>query len=146
MRDLKLFARIFVPFTKRLKSKRMIAKQLKNISTICYIIGMLCAVLLYSHNTFGITNAIRIGFYVFGGLGLLLSLLQFRFIPEEKWEEFNLLFWIGSLVVFIGFVTQTMRLNYSSYILILGLAITGFSYFVNPFKRDKDEEDELLDN
>ncbi|WP_341906059.1 MULTISPECIES: hypothetical protein [Fluviicola] len=124
----------------------MLAKQLKNISTICYIIGMVCAVLLYSRNTFGITNAIRIGFYVFGGLGLLLSLLQFRFIPEDKWEEFNLLFWIGSLVVFIGFVTQTMGLNYSSYILILGLAITGFSYFVNPFKKDKDEEDELLDN
>jgi hypothetical protein len=124
----------------------MLAKQLKNISTICYIIGMVCAVLLYSQNTFGITNSIRIGFYVFGGLGLLLSLLQFRFIPEDKWEEFNLLFWIGSLVVFIGFVTQTMRLNYSSYILILGLAITGISYFINPFKRDKDEEDELLDN
>lgn len=146
MHDLKLFARIFVPFTKLPNYKRMLAKQLKNISTICYIIGMVCAVLLYSRNTFGITNAIRIGFYVFGGLGLLLSLLQFRFIPEDKWEEFNLLFWIGSLVVFIGFVTQTMRLNYSSYILILGLAITGFSYFVNPFKRDKDEEDELLDN
>ncbi len=146
MLALKLFARIFVPFTKLLKSDRMLAKQLKNISTICYIIGMVCAVLLYSRNTFGITNAIRIGFYVFGGLGLLLSLLQFRFIPEDKWEEFNLLFWIGSLVVFIGFVTQTMGLNYSSYILILGLAITGFSYFVNPFKKDKDEEDELLDN
>lgn len=124
----------------------MLAKQLKNISTICYLLGMVCAILLYTHQTFGMPNTIRIGFYVFGGMGLLLSLLQFRFLPEDKWEDFNLLFWIGSLIVFIGFVTQTMRLNYASYILILGLAITGLSFFVNPFKRDKDEEDDLLDN
>lgn len=124
----------------------MLAKQLKTISTICYLLGMVCAILLYTHNTFGIQSAVRIGFYVFGGTGLLLSLLQFRFLPEDKWEDFNLLFWIGSLVLFIGFVTQTMRLNYSTLILILGLAITGFSFFVNPFKRDKDEEDDLLDN
>lgn len=124
----------------------MLAKQLKNISTVCYLLGMLCAILLYTHQTFGVPSAIRIGFYVFGGAGLILSLLQFRFLPEEKWEDFNLLFWIGSLVIFIGFVMQTMYLHYYTYILISGLAITGFSFFVNPFKRDKDEEDDLLDN
>ncbi|WP_343636874.1 hypothetical protein [Fluviicola sp.] len=124
----------------------MIAKQLKAISNICYILGMACAVLLYTQNTFGVHSAIRIGFYVFGGTGLLLSLLQFRFIPEDKWEDFNLLFWIGSLVIFIGFVFQTMHLRHFTYILIAGFAITGFSFFVNPFKKDKDEEDDLLDN
>lgn len=124
----------------------MLAKQIKTISTICYLLGMLCAILLYTNHTFGAPSAVRIGFYVFGGAGLILSLLQFRFLPEDKWEDFNLLFWIGSLVLFIGFVTQTMRLYYSTYILIAGLAITGLSFFVNPFKRDKDDEDELLDN
>jgi hypothetical protein len=124
----------------------MLAKQIKTISTICYLLGMLCAVLLYTHHTFGAPSAVRIGFYVFGGAGLILSLLQFRFLPEDKWEDFNLLFWIGSLVLFIGFVIQTMRLHYSTYILIAGLAITGFSFFVNPFKRDEDQEDDLLDN
>lgn len=124
----------------------MLAKQLKNISTACYLLGMVCAILLYTHNTFGNTNLVRIGFYAFGGAGLILSLLQFRFLPEDKWEDFNLLFWIGSLVVFIGFVFQTLYLNYATYILILGLAITGFSFFVNPFRKDRDEEDELLDN
>lgn len=124
----------------------MIAKQLKTISNICYILGMVCAILLYTHQTLGIPGAIRIGFYVFGGTGLILSLLQFRFIPEDKWEDFNLLFWIGSLVIFIGFVAQTMYLRYTTYILLAGFAITGFSFFVNPFRKDKDEEDELLDN
>jgi hypothetical protein len=124
----------------------MLAKQLKNISTACYLLGMVCAILLYTHHTFGNPNLVRIGFYAFGGAGLLGSLLQFRFLPEEKWEDFNLLFWIGSLVVFIGFVLQTLHLNYATYILILGLGVTGLSFFVNPFRKDKDEEDELLDN
>lgn len=124
----------------------MVAKQLKTISTLCYLLGMVCAILLYTHHTFGVPSAIRIGFYVFGGAGLLLSLLQFRFLPEDKWEDFNLLFWIGSLVIFIGFVTQTLYLKYATLILIAGFAITGFSFFVNPFRKDKDEEDDLLDN
>lgn len=124
----------------------MTAKQLKSISNISYILGIVCAVLIYTHNTLGYPTALRIGFYVFGGLGLLLSLLQFRFIPEDKWEEFNMLFWIGSVVVFIGFVFQTLHLKYSTYILIAGLTITGISYFINPFRKSKDEEDEILDN
>lgn len=123
----------------------MIAKQLKNISTACYLLGMVCAVLLYTNNTFGFASVIRIGFYVFGGAGLLLSLIQFRFLPEDKWEEFNLLFWIGSLVVFIGFVTQLLYSRYSTPLLILGLAVTGLSFFVNPLKRDQNEEDDILD-
>ena len=141
-----LFAKIFVPFTKLLSYNRMTAKQLKGISNISYILGIVCAVLIYTQNTLGYPTAIRIGFYVFGGLGLLLSLLQFRFLPEDKWEEFNLLFWIGSVVIFIGFIFQTMHLKYSSHILILGLAITGISYFINPFRRNKDEESDILDN
>ncbi len=124
----------------------MLAKQLKQISTACYLLGMVCAILLYTHNTFGNTQLIRIGFYAFGAAGLILSLVQFRFLPQDKLEEFNLLFWIGSLVVFIGFVFQTLHLNYAMYVLILGLAITGFSFFVNPFKKDRNDEDELLDN
>lgn len=124
----------------------MTAKQLKSISNISYILGIVCAVLLYTQNTFGYPATIRIGFYVFGGLGLLLSLLQFRFLPEDKWEDFNLLFWIGSVVIFIGFIFQTMHLKYSSHILILGLAITGISYFINPFKRNNEEDDDILDN
>ncbi|MNK33153.1 hypothetical protein D3C87_516280 [compost metagenome] len=123
----------------------MIAKQLKNISTGCYLLGMICALMLYTSNTFGYASAIRIGFYVFGGAGLLLSLIQFRFLPEDKWEEFNLLFWIGSLVIFIGFVTKILYSKYSTPLLILGLAITGLSFFVNPLKRDKNEEDDILD-
>lgn len=123
----------------------MIAKQLKNISTACYLLGMVCAVMLYTNNTFGFLYAIRIGFYVFGGAGLLLSLIQFRFLPEDKWEEFNLFFWIGSLIIFIGFVTKILYSKYSTPILILGLAVTGLSFFINPLKRDKDEEDDILD-
>ena len=123
----------------------MTAKLVKNISTICYLLGMACALLLYTNHTYGFASAIRIGFYVFGGAGLILSLVQFRFVPEDKWEEFNLLFWIGSLVIFIGFVTKTLYSQYATPLLILGLAVTGFSFFVNPFKRDKDEEDDILD-
>ncbi|AEA42714.1 hypothetical protein [Fluviicola taffensis] len=124
----------------------MKAKQIKILSNIFYILGIICAILLFTHNTHGFFTAIRIGFYVFGGAGLVLSLLQFTFITEDKWEDFNLLFWIGSLVVFIGFVAKTTHLKYATHILIVGLAITGISYFVNPFKKDKTDEDELLDN
>lgn len=124
----------------------MTAKQLKSIANVSYLLGILCALMLYTQNTFGYFYVIRIGFYLFGGLGLILSLLQFRFLPEDKWEDFNLLFWVGSAVIFIGFAFQTLHMKYASQILILGLAVTGISYFINPFKRRKDEENDILDN
>lgn len=124
----------------------MTAKQLKSLANVSYLLGITCALMLYTHTTFGYLSAVKTGFYFFGGLGLVLSLLQFRFLPEDKWEDFNLLFWIGSAILFIGFVFQTMYIKYAGQILILGLAVTGISYFINPFKRSRDEEDDILDN
>ncbi|WP_343606973.1 hypothetical protein [Fluviicola sp.] len=124
----------------------MTAKQLKSIANVSYLLGITCAVLLYTQNTFGYISAVKTGFYFFGGLGLVLSLLQFRFLPEDKWEDFNLLFWVGSAIIFIGFMFQTMYIKYASQIIIAGLAITGLSYFFNPFRKNKDEDNDLLDN
>ncbi|MDR0801724.1 hypothetical protein [Fluviicola sp.] len=124
----------------------MTAKQLKSIANTSYILGIVCALMIYTQHTFGYFYVIRTGFYVFGGLGLILSLLQFRFLPENQWGDFNLLFWIGSAVIFIGFAFQNLHIKYASLVLILGLAVTGISYFINPFKRRKDEENDILDN
>ena len=51
---------------------------LKSVSTILFFAGFLCAILLITHKTFGFDAVLKIGFYVGGGLGLILNLYLAR--------------------------------------------------------------------
>lgn len=116
-------------------------KLLRAVATGCYLLGMVCALLIFSYKTYGYAFEIRILFYVSGALGLLFNLLQFR----TKKQDNNLLFWFGSLAVYIGFISRILKSEYANYLIILGLLLTAASYFYDPFKKSTNEEDELLD-
>lgn len=114
----------------------------KRISSLLFGIAFICAIFMLTGRTFGFGKLINPVFYISGAGGLITSLLAAR--QEAYKGDFNLLFWIGSLVVFIGLLFKTMYLPYHTYILIGGMAITGLSYFISPFENEgKDEE--LLD-
>lgn len=122
-------------------------KQLKLAANISYIVGMFAAVMLLTHNTYGFAFLLKILFFVSGAIGLFLSLLQFRYQDEEKPEnDFNLLYWIGSVAIFLGFIFQLNGSPLYIYILFAGLGIVGVSFFLNPFKKNKPNSDDLLDN
>jgi hypothetical protein len=113
----------------------------KRISNILYLLGFVCAALMLGNRTFGYRSTIHVIFYIAGAGALVFSLLSARF--EEK-GDFNVLSWIGTLLIFLAFLLKTAT-SYWMYVLIGGLAVTGFSYFFNPSKKEEDEEDQLLD-
>jgi hypothetical protein len=121
-------------------------KRLKSYATFFYGLGILCALLIFTRNTFGYVGSLKIIFLTSGALGLILSILQFRFQSEDNDGEFNLLYWLGSLVVYLGFVFQFLGLPYSYYILMLGTAVTAASFFINPFKERNENDEDLLDS
>lgn len=119
---------------------------LKSVSTILFFAGFLCAILLITHKTFGFDAVLKIGFYVGGGLGLILNLYLARpGQPEAK--DFNLLFWIGTVLIYLGLLFRLLYLPFDTYIIIGGVGVTGVSYFYNPFAQDSEaDNEELLDN
>lgn len=117
---------------------------IKQISNALFLVAFLCAILMLTRNTFGYRPAIQIAFFVTGACALLLSLIASRM--EAYKEDFNVLFWIGSLVIFIGLLMKMYYLPYDMYVTIGGMAISGLSFFINPFSPDKKEtDDEILD-
>lgn len=116
----------------------------KLISNILFAISFLLAILLFTNNTFGNKVLIRGVFLTAGGIALLLSLVASRTSGNKN--DFNLLFWIGSLIMYIGFVMRFQFLPGSEYPLIAGLAISAISNFYNPFNQQKEKDEDLLDN
>ncbi len=87
--------------------------------------------------------AIQTAFLVSGGIALILGLVTSRM--EAYKGDFNVLFWLGSLIMFIGFMMKMYYFRESTYVLIAGMAISAIANFYNPFQSSKDREDELLD-
>lgn len=116
----------------------------KRFSNILFGVAFICAALMITEKTYGYRSLIHIIFYVSGASALLLSLLSSR--QEAYKDDFNLLFWLGSLIVFIALLFKTYHLPYWLYVMIAGMGISGLSFFINPFSnKDSDQDDELLD-
>jgi hypothetical protein len=116
---------------------------LKKASISFNIIAFVLAAMLIVNRTYGFQKEIKIGFYIFGAIALILSFINAK---NDQEQTFNPLFWIGTLVIFIGLVFKTANLPYSYYIIIGGGLITGISYLFNPMSTKKEENSDLLDN
>ena len=117
---------------------------LKMISNLLFAAAFICAALMLTNNVFGYRNQLQTIFLISGALALLISLVASRMDPYKS--EFNVIYWIGNLAVFIALIMR----NYTSkwiYVFIGGMLVTALSYFINPFNNnvDQDQEDELLD-
>lgn len=118
----------------------------KRIGAVCFALAFISAIGAFTHVTNLISQSdARYLVIIFGAIALLMNLLSFRY--DQSNENSNLLYWIGTFVVFAGLILKMQRFNYSEYILIAGLLVIGLSYFYNPFQQNKDESnDDLLDN
>jgi hypothetical protein len=72
-----------------------------------------------------------------------MNLLSFKY--DQHSENNNIVFWIGSVVIFVGLIFKLQHFPYDQILLIAGIFTVALSYFFNPFK-NQDKNDDLLDN
>lgn len=116
----------------------------KRIASIGFAISFILAIAVFTDVFDGIiskANA-KYGIIVFGGIALLMNLLSFKY--DQNSENNNIVFWIGSVIVFVGLIFKIQNFPYNQVLLVIGILIVGLSYFFNPFK-NKEKNDDLLD-
>jgi hypothetical protein len=134
------FSISFFVFSAKTFPMRLSVKQLSNL---LFAVAFVCAIPMLLGKTYGYRTAIHTVFIVCGAVALILSLVASRM--ESYKDDFNVIFWVGSLAMFVGFIMKTYYLPNYHLVLIGGLAISGISFFFNPFEAKKDKDDELLD-
>ena len=120
---------------------------LKRIAAVAFAIAFLMAIVLFTGTGSDLVprGIARIVFLAAGALGLVLNLLSFRYGKHDP--NFNLIYWLGSIVLFIGLMFLIMRWPFGFYIVLAGMATVGISFFVSPnIDKKEEEESDLLDN
>ena len=116
----------------------------KKIGAICFALAFILAIGVFTNYLQGFISKYnaKYGIIVVGGIALLMNLLSFKY--DSKSEQ-NIVFWIGSVIVFTGFILKMSSNPINQAVLIAGMLIVALSYFFNPFDKSEKNE-ELLDN
>jgi len=120
----------------------------KRIASIFFAIAFLMALVLFARvgRAYISVPTARIIFMISGAAALVLNLFSFQKDKHSN-PSFNLIFWVGSVVLFGGLVMQFFNLPYNQYVVIAGLAITGISFFLSPtLITGKSDDSDILDN
>lgn len=127
---------------------RFVYMLVKRIASICFAVAFLMAMVLFARvgtDYISIPTA-RIVFMAAGAAALVLNLFSFQKDKNSN-PSFNLIFWVGSVVLFIGLVLQFLSLPYHQFVVIAGLGITGISFFLSPtLITGKSDDSDLLDD
>jgi len=119
---------------------------LKRIAAVCFAISFLMAIVLFTRT--GVEyiplKVAKPIFLICGALGLLFNLLAFR--TGKNSPGFNLMYWLGSIIIFIGLAFILMHWPYGYYIVILGMGVIGLSFFFKPNLDEEDQPNDLLDD
>lgn len=122
-------------------------KLLKTIGGVAFMISFALALVIFG----GIGRSVidlgtaRILFIGFGGLGLILNLVTFQ--TEKYHPLYNLTYWSGAIVTFVGLLFLFMQWPYGRYILIGGLLVLGVSFFLpKKWVDPRGENSDLLDD
>lgn len=107
----------------------------KRIGSICFALAFMLAIVVFANvgAEYIPREIAKTGMIISGGTALLMNLLSFRY--DSYTENNNLVFWIGSVLVFAGLIMKIRYIPYNQMILIAGLGIVGLSYFYNPFAK-----------
>lgn len=120
---------------------------LKKIAGIAFAVAFIMAIVLFGgigRQYISIFHA-KIIFMVAGAIGLVLNLLSFE--TGKHSPLFNLLYWLGSIILFIGLVFLQLRLPYGFYVVVAGLIILGLSFVLpSNLVEPKTENEDLLDS
>ena len=116
----------------------------KKIAAICFALAFFLAIGVFTNYFQGFISKYnaKFGIIVVGGIALLMNLLSFKY---DSKSDNNIIFWAGSVVIFIGLILKISSNPLNPIVLIVGMIITALSYFFNPFEK-KESNEELLDN
>jgi hypothetical protein len=120
----------------------------KRIASICFAVAFLMAIVLFANvgTKFIPIPIARIIFMVAGACGLVLNLFSFQ--SNKRNPVFTLVYWLGSLILFTGLIFQLQHWPYHKIIVLVGLGMTGLSFFLSPtlLTGEPDNSDILDDN
>lgn len=119
---------------------------IKRIAGICFSLSFVLAIVLFTNIGQSIISdkVAKYLFLVFGGLALILNLFSFRKSKHD--DGFNLFYWIGSVITFIGLAFLIYGSSIFIFVIIIGLFITGISFLLPKGLLNKENQDnELLD-
>lgn len=122
---------------------------IKRIASVCFAIAFLMALVVFGQigTRYISTSTARLIFMIAGAAALVLNLFSFQAQSGKHNPSFNLAFWLGSVVVFVGLIFKFMYWPYYSVIMIAGLAITGISFFLSPsLLTGKSDNTDVLDD
>lgn len=124
-----------------------LTKNLKRAAAISFAIAFIMAINLFGEigrSVISLPTA-RLIFIAAGGVGLILNLITFQ--TGKFHPVYNFMYWIGSIVVFLGLVFLLMNWPYSKFILIAGMLLVGVSFFLPKSMVERSPNDsDLLDN
>ena len=105
-------------------------KLLKTIGGVAFMISFALALVIFGGmgRSFIDVRTARILFIGFGGLGLILNLVTYQ--TGKYHPLYNLTYWSGAIVTFVGLLFFFMHWPYGRYILIGGLLVLGVSFFL----------------
>lgn len=118
----------------------------KTISGISFFLAFTMAVVLFTGtgSQYVSIHLAKILFLFFGALAFVFNLISYK--KGKHIQTFNLLYWTGSLVLFIGLAVKILHGPYSSIVLLFGAGILGTSFLIpNKLKRRAKDEN-LLDD
>jgi hypothetical protein len=119
---------------------------LKKIASLCFGIAFLMAIVLFTgYGSHWVERgSARILFLAFNGLALLLNLISFRLGKHDP--SFSLVYWAGTIVLFIGLLFIMMHWPYAYYVLAGGMILIAISFFIpNGAIHSSKEENDFLD-
>lgn len=120
---------------------------LKRIAGFSFGIAFLMAILLFGglrQNVISMSTA-RIIFMICGGIGLLFNLITFQ--SGKNSMLFNFLYWIGSIILFVGLIFLQMHWPFGFQIILGGIITLGLSFVLpSSLVNKEDKNEELLDD
>jgi hypothetical protein len=122
-------------------------KTLKTIGGIAFVAALILALNLFARvgREYIPLQTARYLFIGFGGLGLLLNLITFQ--TGRYHPIYNLTYWLGSIITFVGLISLFMHWPYARYTLIFGMMTIGVSFFLPKKWIDpKESNPDLLDD
>jgi hypothetical protein len=121
-------------------------KWIKLICGIAYAVSFVVAALLFLEYNIGLNPDKSIYLFVgLGAAGFILNLVSFSKDKHGN-PKANLLYWLGSLLIFIGLSARIMQYPFSIELIILGAIIAFFS--ILRYKKriaEESQNDDILD-